>query len=287
MSKSMLISGAGVAGATLAHWLSRYGFEVTVVERAAGQRSSGNPVDVKGPAVAVAREMGIMPRLRAAARCRGRRCRVPLGRHSHQPRGQRRRCGRPLRQGRGAAVQPRHRRGRPPLGGTPAEVRAGPGIHPAHGHVRGGTAHRRAVRHRSRSDHLQHPRPGGIGAPDAGPRDRGVHLPARRGARLLPPRHGPAQAAGHRGFRRRRLARSRTARLGPRSRRSVLRLGEPGTTAAMVTGTRRSGRRCRILPVTIRRRLHARHGRRLHPGPAARGMVTQRRQRSPAGLRPV
>lgn len=67
MSKSVLISGAGVAGATLAYWLCRYGFEVTVVERAARQRSSGNPVDVKGPAVAVAREMGIMPRLQAAA----------------------------------------------------------------------------------------------------------------------------------------------------------------------------------------------------------------------------
>lgn len=67
MSKSVLVSGAGVAGATLAHWLTRRGFEVTVVERAAGQRSSGNPVDVKGPAVAVAQQMGIMPRLRAAA----------------------------------------------------------------------------------------------------------------------------------------------------------------------------------------------------------------------------
>lgn len=56
-----------MAGATLAYWLSHHGFEVTVVERAAGQRSSGNPVDVKGPALAVAREMGIMPRLQAAA----------------------------------------------------------------------------------------------------------------------------------------------------------------------------------------------------------------------------
>jgi 2-polyprenyl-6-methoxyphenol hydroxylase-like FAD-dependent oxidoreductase len=67
MSKSVLISGAGVAGATLAYWLSRSGFEVTVVERSAGQRSSGNPVDVKGPAVAVAQEMGIMARLQAAS----------------------------------------------------------------------------------------------------------------------------------------------------------------------------------------------------------------------------
>ena len=43
MTKSVLISGAGVAGATVAHWLCRYGFEVTVVERAAGQRSRSTP----------------------------------------------------------------------------------------------------------------------------------------------------------------------------------------------------------------------------------------------------
>jgi 2-polyprenyl-6-methoxyphenol hydroxylase-like FAD-dependent oxidoreductase len=67
MGKSVLVSGAGVAGATLAYWLTRHGFEVTVVERATSQRSSGNPVDVKGPAVAVAQKMGIMPRLQAAA----------------------------------------------------------------------------------------------------------------------------------------------------------------------------------------------------------------------------
>jgi 2-polyprenyl-6-methoxyphenol hydroxylase-like FAD-dependent oxidoreductase len=37
------------------------------VERAASLRSSGNPVDVRGPAVAVAERMGVMPRLREAA----------------------------------------------------------------------------------------------------------------------------------------------------------------------------------------------------------------------------
>lgn len=66
MSKTALISGAGVAGSTVAYWLNRHGFEVTVVERAAGQRSSGNPVDVKGPAIDVAQQMGIMPQLQAA-----------------------------------------------------------------------------------------------------------------------------------------------------------------------------------------------------------------------------
>ena len=64
---SVLISGAGVAGPTVAYWLARYGFRPTVVERAQGVRSSGNPVDVRGPALPVAEAMGIVPSLREAA----------------------------------------------------------------------------------------------------------------------------------------------------------------------------------------------------------------------------
>ena len=63
----MLISGAGIAGSTLAFWMTRYGFHPTVVERAKGQRSSGNPVDVRGAAVRIADRMGVLPQLRAAA----------------------------------------------------------------------------------------------------------------------------------------------------------------------------------------------------------------------------
>ncbi|GII05163.1 FAD-dependent monooxygenase [Planobispora takensis] len=65
--RTVLISGAGVGGPTLAYWLARYGFRVTVVECARGLRSSGNPVDVRGPAVNVAERMGIASRLREAA----------------------------------------------------------------------------------------------------------------------------------------------------------------------------------------------------------------------------
>lgn len=67
MTKSVLISGAGVAGSTLAYWLGRSGFEPTVVERSQGMRSSGNPVDVRGPALPVAEAMGVVSRLRDAA----------------------------------------------------------------------------------------------------------------------------------------------------------------------------------------------------------------------------
>lgn len=65
--RAVLISGAGVAGPTLAYWLARHGFHPTVVERAQGQRSSGNPVDVRGAAVRVAERMGVLSRLRDAA----------------------------------------------------------------------------------------------------------------------------------------------------------------------------------------------------------------------------
>jgi 2-polyprenyl-6-methoxyphenol hydroxylase-like FAD-dependent oxidoreductase len=63
----VLICGAGVAGTALAFWLARAGFRPTVVERSAGLRSSGNPVDVRGPALPVAEAMGLLPELRAVA----------------------------------------------------------------------------------------------------------------------------------------------------------------------------------------------------------------------------
>jgi 2-polyprenyl-6-methoxyphenol hydroxylase-like FAD-dependent oxidoreductase len=64
--RKALISGAGIAGATAAYWLANADFEVTVVEQAREMRSSGSPVDVRGPAVEVAERMGVMARIRAA-----------------------------------------------------------------------------------------------------------------------------------------------------------------------------------------------------------------------------
>ena len=65
-SKRVLFSGAGVAGPTLAFFLDRAGVEVTVVERAEQARSSGAPVDVRGVALPVVKEMGVYAALRAA-----------------------------------------------------------------------------------------------------------------------------------------------------------------------------------------------------------------------------
>ncbi|MUL83184.1 MULTISPECIES: FAD-dependent oxidoreductase [unclassified Mycolicibacterium] len=65
--KTVLIVGAGVAGSTAAYWLARLGMTVTVVERASSDRSSGSPVDVRGPAYGVAERMEVLPQLRDAA----------------------------------------------------------------------------------------------------------------------------------------------------------------------------------------------------------------------------
>jgi 2-polyprenyl-6-methoxyphenol hydroxylase-like FAD-dependent oxidoreductase len=44
----VLISGASIAGPALAYWLDRYGFRVTVVEKAPALRPGGQAVDFKG-----------------------------------------------------------------------------------------------------------------------------------------------------------------------------------------------------------------------------------------------
>ncbi|MDC0769166.1 FAD-dependent monooxygenase [Streptomyces sp. HD] len=64
--RKVLISGAGIAGPALAFWLHRYGYSVTVVEKAPALRSGGYPIDIRGTALEVVRRMGILPRLRDA-----------------------------------------------------------------------------------------------------------------------------------------------------------------------------------------------------------------------------
>ena len=60
---NVLISGASIAGPTLAFWLDRFGYAVTIVERATGPRKGGYAVDLRGPAMEVVERMGAVPRL--------------------------------------------------------------------------------------------------------------------------------------------------------------------------------------------------------------------------------
>lgn len=66
-NQKILISGAGIAGQTLAYWLARHGFQPTIVERAPGLRTGGQGVDIRDQAIEVAERMGIMERARAVA----------------------------------------------------------------------------------------------------------------------------------------------------------------------------------------------------------------------------
>ncbi|MEU8417894.1 FAD-dependent monooxygenase [Amycolatopsis japonica] len=62
--RKVLISGAGIAGTTLAYWLRRHGFAPTVVERAPAPRVGGHAVDIRGTALGVVDRMGVLERLR-------------------------------------------------------------------------------------------------------------------------------------------------------------------------------------------------------------------------------
>ena len=50
----ILISGAGIAGSTLAYWLAHYGFEVTIVEKSPELRTGGYIIDFWGAGFNVA-----------------------------------------------------------------------------------------------------------------------------------------------------------------------------------------------------------------------------------------
>ncbi|PSL50350.1 2-polyprenyl-6-methoxyphenol hydroxylase-like FAD-dependent oxidoreductase [Chitinophaga niastensis] len=63
-TKTILISGASVAGPALAFWLNRYGFQTTIIERAPGIRPGGYAVDFRGAAMEVLVKMGLLDEIR-------------------------------------------------------------------------------------------------------------------------------------------------------------------------------------------------------------------------------
>ncbi|WP_326694869.1 FAD-dependent monooxygenase [Streptomyces sp. NBC_01267] len=64
-NRTVLISGASIAGPALAYWLGRHGFEPTVVELAPALREGGQAVDFRGEThLTVLERMGLLPELR-------------------------------------------------------------------------------------------------------------------------------------------------------------------------------------------------------------------------------
>ncbi|MBT2454013.1 FAD-dependent monooxygenase [Streptomyces sp. ISL-86] len=64
-NKHVLISGASIAGTTLAYWLRRHGFQPTVVERAPAIREGGYKIDIRGAALDVVSRTGVLDTVRA------------------------------------------------------------------------------------------------------------------------------------------------------------------------------------------------------------------------------
>ena len=58
--KTVLISGAGIAGPTLVFWLKAAGFQPTLIERAPGLRSGGYVIDFWGLGYDIAERMGLI-----------------------------------------------------------------------------------------------------------------------------------------------------------------------------------------------------------------------------------
>lgn len=59
----VLISGLGIAGPALAHWLLRYGLEPTIVERSGQLRTEGYVIDFWGKAYDLSERMGLLPEI--------------------------------------------------------------------------------------------------------------------------------------------------------------------------------------------------------------------------------
>jgi 2-polyprenyl-6-methoxyphenol hydroxylase-like FAD-dependent oxidoreductase len=62
-NRSVLVSGVGIAGPTVAYWLLRHGFQPTLVEQAPKLREGGYVIDFWGLGYAIAERMGLRPAL--------------------------------------------------------------------------------------------------------------------------------------------------------------------------------------------------------------------------------
>src|ERR1700761_19425 len=67
MPLDILINGGGIAGPSVAYWLTRHGHAVTIVEQAPQLRTGGQAVDFRGPAIMVLEKMGLLDGVKAGA----------------------------------------------------------------------------------------------------------------------------------------------------------------------------------------------------------------------------
>jgi 2-polyprenyl-6-methoxyphenol hydroxylase-like FAD-dependent oxidoreductase len=63
--RTALISGASFAGLTLAYWLNKFGYRVTLVDISSGIRKGGSPIEIRGEALNTVNEMGLLEKIKA------------------------------------------------------------------------------------------------------------------------------------------------------------------------------------------------------------------------------
>nr|WP_243632922.1 FAD-dependent monooxygenase [Mycobacterium uberis] len=62
----ILIAGASISGLVLAYWLTRYGFEITVIECVpALRKTGGHTVDLFRPSMEISAKIGVLSRIKA------------------------------------------------------------------------------------------------------------------------------------------------------------------------------------------------------------------------------
>jgi len=62
--KKVLISGASFAGLSTAYWMNQFGYQVTIVEIAAGLKKGGTPVNILGNTIDIVKRMGLLDQIR-------------------------------------------------------------------------------------------------------------------------------------------------------------------------------------------------------------------------------
>jgi 2-polyprenyl-6-methoxyphenol hydroxylase-like FAD-dependent oxidoreductase len=63
--KNVLICGAGFAGLSMAYWMNKSGYGVTVVEIAGGLKKGGTPVNIQQHTIEIVKRMGLFDRIRS------------------------------------------------------------------------------------------------------------------------------------------------------------------------------------------------------------------------------
>ena len=64
-NKKVLVSGASFAGITIAYWMNKMGYKVTIVEIGNHLKMGGTPVDIKDSTVDIVKKMGLFEQIKA------------------------------------------------------------------------------------------------------------------------------------------------------------------------------------------------------------------------------